>query len=86
MSSFTLLDNREGCLYIFGVTAQLLAYTPPHVGGLQPLSFCLFHQNESVREATVDIFNELRTHPVRFSFSVHRMIIHVSSSGYHRSV
>lgn len=37
---------------------------PPHAGGLQPLSFCLFHEQESIREATVDIFNELRQHPV----------------------
>jgi len=44
--------------------AQLLAYMPLHAGGLQPLSFCLFHQHESIREATVDIFNELRQYPV----------------------
>ncbi|KAG1797235.1 uncharacterized protein BJ212DRAFT_1289850, partial [Suillus subaureus] len=36
---------------------------PPHSGGLQPLSFCLFHHQESIREATVDIFNELRQNP-----------------------
>jgi len=47
---------------------ELLAYMPPHAGGLQPLSFCLFHQQESIREATVDIFNELRQHPVGVIF------------------
>ncbi|KIJ61626.1 hypothetical protein HYDPIDRAFT_115800 [Hydnomerulius pinastri MD-312] len=47
---------------------ELLAYMPPHAGGLQPLSFCLFHQQESVREATLDIFNELRSHPVGVIF------------------
>lgn len=48
---------------------QLLAHLPPFVGGLLPLSFCLFHQQESVREATVDIFNELRAYPVTCSIS-----------------
>jgi len=47
---------------------ELLAHTPPHSGGLQSLSFCLFHQQESIREATVDIFNELRAHPVGIIF------------------
>ncbi|KAG6377424.1 docking domain of Afi1 for Arf3 in vesicle trafficking-domain-containing protein [Boletus reticuloceps] len=47
---------------------ELLAHMPPHVGGLLPLSFCLFHQHEPVREATVDIFNELRAHPVGVIF------------------
>ena len=43
---------------------QLLALLPPHTGGLLPISFCLFHQQELIREYTVDIFNELRTYPV----------------------
>ncbi|KAI6040901.1 docking domain of Afi1 for Arf3 in vesicle trafficking-domain-containing protein [Pisolithus marmoratus] len=47
---------------------ELLANTPLHLGGLQPLSFCLFHQQELVREATLDIFNELRAHPVGVMF------------------
>ncbi|KAG1753638.1 docking domain of Afi1 for Arf3 in vesicle trafficking-domain-containing protein [Suillus paluster] len=47
---------------------ELLAYMPPHAGGLQPLSFCLFHQQDSIREATVDIFNELRQYPVGVIF------------------
>ncbi|KAH7922767.1 spindle pole body interacting protein [Leucogyrophana mollusca] len=47
---------------------ELLAHTPPHAGGLQPLSFCLFHQQESIRDATVDIFNELRAYPVGVIF------------------
>ena len=37
---------------------------PPHLHGLQPLSFGLFHQQEVVREVVVDLFNELRAHPV----------------------
>ncbi|OAX42604.1 spindle pole body interacting protein [Rhizopogon vinicolor AM-OR11-026] len=47
---------------------EILAFMPPHAGGLQPLSFCLFHQQESIREATVDIFNELRQYPVGVIF------------------
>lgn len=47
---------------------ELLAFMPPHTGGLQPLSFCLFHHQESIREATVDIFNELRQNPAGVIF------------------
>ncbi|KAG1862111.1 docking domain of Afi1 for Arf3 in vesicle trafficking-domain-containing protein [Suillus subalutaceus] len=47
---------------------ELLTFMPPHSGGLQPLSFCLFHHQESIREATVDIFNELRQNPVGVIF------------------
>ncbi|KAI6124424.1 docking domain of Afi1 for Arf3 in vesicle trafficking-domain-containing protein [Pisolithus croceorrhizus] len=47
---------------------ELLAHTPLHLGGLQPLSFCLFHQQEVVREAILDVFNELRAHPVGVMF------------------
>jgi len=42
--------------------------TPPHTGGLQALSFCLFHQQESIREITVDIFNQLRQYPIGVIF------------------
>lgn len=43
---------------------------PPHLHGLQPLSFGLFHQQEVVREVVVNLFNELRAHPVsRVGFS-----------------
>ncbi|KAF9225807.1 spindle pole body interacting protein [Gyrodon lividus] len=62
----TIADNVQS----YEQVVELLAYMPPppHAGGLQPLGFCLFHQQESVREATVDIFNELRTHPVGVIF------------------
>ena len=43
---------------------QLLSLTPPHNGGLLPLSFGLFHQQEVVRDLTVDLFTQLRTFPV----------------------
>jgi hypothetical protein len=34
------------------------------MGGILPLSFGLFHQQEPVRHLTVEIFNELRQYPV----------------------
>lgn len=46
-------------------TFQLLSLLPPHHNGLLPLSFGLFHQEEVVRDLTVDIFNVLRSYPVR---------------------
>ncbi|CCM03276.1 uncharacterized protein FIBRA_05404 [Fibroporia radiculosa] len=47
---------------------QLLSLMPPHHNGLLPLSYGLFHQNEIVRELTIDIFNELRTYPIGVQF------------------
>ncbi|KAF5346342.1 hypothetical protein D9758_011477 [Tetrapyrgos nigripes] len=47
---------------------QLLSHLTPHTGGLLPLGFGLLHQKESVREATVDLFNRLRTFPVGVLF------------------
>lgn len=44
---------------------QLLAYLTSPGGGLLHLSFGLLHQKEAVRESTVDIFDQLRQHPVR---------------------
>ncbi|KAH7886952.1 docking domain of Afi1 for Arf3 in vesicle trafficking-domain-containing protein [Phlebopus sp. FC_14] len=55
-------------LQSYDQVVELLAHMPPHLGGLQPLSFCLFHQQEPVREATLDIFNELRLYPVGIVF------------------
>jgi hypothetical protein len=46
---------------------QLLSLTPPHNGGLLPLSFGLFHQQEVVRDLTVDLFTQLRMFPVSSS-------------------
>ncbi|KAF9816590.1 hypothetical protein IEO21_03991 [Rhodonia placenta] len=47
---------------------QLLSLMPPHQNGLLSLSFGLFHQQEVVRELTIDIFNELRTYPIGVQF------------------
>jgi hypothetical protein len=45
--------------------SQLLSVTPPYNGG--PLSFGLFHQQEVVRDLTVDLFTQLRMFPVSLS-------------------
>ncbi|KAG6897530.1 hypothetical protein C0992_000515 [Termitomyces sp. T32_za158] len=47
---------------------ELLAFLIPHGGGLIPLGFGLFHQKESVREATIDLFNQFRGFPVGVLF------------------
>ncbi|KAJ7646576.1 docking domain of Afi1 for Arf3 in vesicle trafficking-domain-containing protein [Roridomyces roridus] len=47
---------------------ELLAYLMPHGGGLLHLAFCLFHQKESVRDATVDLFDQIRAYPVGVLF------------------
>lgn len=44
----------------------MLAFVPPHQGGLLPLSLGLLHQQEIIRDCTVDILNELKQYPVRF--------------------
>lgn len=55
---------------------QLLAYLAPHGGGLLYLSFGLFHQQEVVRDLTVDIFNELRSYAVRSCLILSIYFIH----------
>jgi hypothetical protein len=47
--------------------SQLLSLTSPYNGGLLPLSFGLFHQQEVVRDLTVDLFTQLRMFPVSLS-------------------
>ncbi|KIK69427.1 hypothetical protein GYMLUDRAFT_35486 [Collybiopsis luxurians FD-317 M1] len=56
----TLADGIKG----YEQVVELLSYFTPHSGGLLPLAFGLFHQRESVRDATVDLFNRLRAFPV----------------------
>jgi hypothetical protein len=50
-------------------SAQLLA-SLPHGNGLLFLAFGLLHPRELVREATVDIFDQLRTFPVSFPYNI----------------
>lgn len=82
----TLLDNARSYeqvveVRVIGTTGpicihvdtQLLAALPSHAGGLLPLSFGLFHQRETVRDLTVDLFSQIRMYPVCssvFTFSV----------------
>ncbi|KAG6866777.1 hypothetical protein C0991_011436 [Blastosporella zonata] len=56
----TLADNVKS----YEQVVELLAYLIPHGSGLISLGFGLFHQKESVREATIDLFNQLRAFPV----------------------
>lgn len=51
---------------ILAIFHQLLAWLPPHAGGLLPIGFGLFHQQESIREITVDFLNTLKTHNVSY--------------------
>ncbi|KAJ7162232.1 stabilization of polarity axis-domain-containing protein [Mycena filopes] len=60
----TLADNVK----TYDQVVELLAYLMPHGGGLLHLAFSLFHQKESVRDATVDLFNQLRAFPVGVMF------------------
>ncbi|KZT66409.1 spindle pole body interacting protein [Daedalea quercina L-15889] len=55
-------------LRTYDQVTQLLAFMPPHTNGLLPLSFGLFHQSETVRDLTIDIFNELRSYPIGVQF------------------
>jgi len=47
---------------------ELLANLPPHSGGLLPISFGLFHQQEAVRDVTVDLLTILRSFPIGMHF------------------
>ncbi|GBE83981.1 spindle pole body interacting protein [Sparassis latifolia] len=60
----TLSEN----LQTYDQVTELLAHLPPHQNGLLPLSFGLFHQQEAVRDYTVNIFNELRSHSIGVQF------------------
>ncbi|KZT25701.1 spindle pole body interacting protein [Neolentinus lepideus HHB14362 ss-1] len=60
----TLVENVQ----TYDQVVELLSFLPPHYGGLLPLSFGLFHQQEIVRELTVELFNQLRIHPVGYQF------------------
>ncbi|KAI0631091.1 spindle pole body interacting protein [Trametes polyzona] len=60
----TIAEN----LQTYDQVTELLAWLPPHLHGLQPLSFGLFHQSETVRDLTVELFNELRAYPIGVQF------------------
>ncbi|KAI0044953.1 spindle pole body interacting protein [Auriscalpium vulgare] len=56
----TLLESVQ----TYEQVVELLAFLPQHSGGLLPLSFGLFHQQEGIRDLTVDLFTQLRMVPV----------------------
>ncbi|KAI0346507.1 spindle pole body interacting protein [Trametopsis cervina] len=60
----TLAENIQ----TYDQVTELLSLLPPHHYGLLPLSFGLFHQQEAVRDLTVEIFNELRSYAVGVQF------------------
>lgn len=59
----TLADNVRS----YDQVVELLSWLP-HGGGLLYLGFGLLHQREGVRDATVDLFNQLRAYPVGVLF------------------
>ncbi|RXW25611.1 hypothetical protein EST38_g246 [Candolleomyces aberdarensis] len=59
----TMVDNARSYEQIVELLACL-----PHGGGLMSLAFGLHHPRESIREATVDLFNQLRSYPVGVLF------------------
>ncbi|KAF5355050.1 hypothetical protein D9756_005243 [Leucocoprinus leucothites] len=60
----TLADNVK----TYEQVVELLSFVMPQGQGLLHLGFGLFHQQEAVRDATVDLFNNLRAFPVGVSF------------------
>lgn len=60
----TLAENVQ----TYDQVTELLSLLPPHHQGLLPLSFGLFHHQESTRDLTVAIFNELRSYFVGVQF------------------
>ncbi|TFK74262.1 mesa protein [Pluteus cervinus] len=62
--SRALADNVK----TYEQAVELLSYLMPQTGGLMHLGFGLFHQREAVREATVDLFNQLRMYSVGVVF------------------
>ncbi|THU83471.1 spindle pole body interacting protein [Dendrothele bispora CBS 962.96] len=64
----TIMRTLADEVKTYDQVTELLSYLTPHTGGLLPLGFGLFHQKESVREATVDLFNHLRAFPVGVLF------------------
>ncbi|KAK7448818.1 hypothetical protein VKT23_013548 [Stygiomarasmius scandens] len=65
---YTIMRALADEVKTYDQVTELLSYLTPHTGGLLPLGFGLFHQKESVREATVELFNRLRAFPVGVLF------------------
>jgi hypothetical protein len=63
-----IMRTMVDAVQTYDQVAELLSLTPPHNAGLLPLSFGLFHQQEVVRDLTVDLFTQLRMFPVGVQF------------------
>ncbi|KAF7332587.1 Protein mesA [Mycena kentingensis (nom. inval.)] len=74
----SLSDNVKS----YEQVVELLAYMMPHGGGLAHLAFALFHQREAVRDATVDLFDQIRAYPVGAVFL--QMLNHFQRYAYVR--
>ncbi|KAL0067388.1 hypothetical protein AAF712_005617 [Marasmius tenuissimus] len=66
--TYFLMKTLEENVRTYEQVTELLSYLMPLSGGLLPLGFGLFHPQESVREATIDLFNHLRQYPVGVVF------------------
>ncbi|CAK5265904.1 unnamed protein product [Mycena citricolor] len=64
----TIMKTLAESVKTYDQVVELLAYLMPHGGGLLHLAFALFHQKETVRDAAVDLFNQLRAFPVGVMF------------------
>ncbi|KAF8343108.1 docking domain of Afi1 for Arf3 in vesicle trafficking-domain-containing protein [Cantharellus anzutake] len=47
---------------------ELLSWTPAQNGGLMPLALGLFHPQETIRDLTVDLLNNLSAYPIGIHF------------------
>ncbi|KAF9067495.1 docking domain of Afi1 for Arf3 in vesicle trafficking-domain-containing protein [Rhodocollybia butyracea] len=66
--AYAIMRSLADSVKEYDQVVELLSYLFPHSGGLLPLAFGLFHQKESVRDATVDLFDQLRAYPVGVLF------------------
>ncbi|KAL0956922.1 hypothetical protein HGRIS_003026 [Hohenbuehelia grisea] len=60
----TLTENVKS----YEQVVELLSYVIPQGGGLLHLAFGLFHQQEFVRDMTVELLNQLRCYPIGVLF------------------
>jgi hypothetical protein len=63
-----IMRTLVNAVQTYDQAVELLSLIPPYTGGLLPLSFGLFHQQEVVRDLTVDLFTQLRMFPVGVQF------------------
>ncbi|GJJ15121.1 hypothetical protein Clacol_009396 [Clathrus columnatus] len=74
----TLVDSVRS----YDQVVELLSLLPAHAGGLIPISFGLFHQQETIRDLTVDLLTALRAYPIGVQFL--QTLNHFHKYGYVR--